>query len=150
MILISVAALLSLVVFAKTRGGSKPVDYSATEIRVQAALYSGLPNPQWILPAGPAGECAKLLAELPVSKLREPQRGLGYSGLRLELVQTRGHILGFRVHDGGVWVEGAKAVSYVDSGSALELWLIATASVDVQAKISRGRSQSVGKRGQHV
>ena len=133
------AALVAAVLFANARkpNNSASVTLSAKEVRVQASLYSGLPNPKWTLQTPQATELLKMLSELPASKDREPQQRLGYSGLRLELIQTNGDIVAFRIHDGGVWMEEDVSVAYADKGRTLERWLIATAPPDVQQLILR-------------
>jgi len=133
----AVAALVAVVLLTNARkpDDSAPVTLSAQEARVQAALYSGLPNPKWTLQTSQLRECLKMLSELPASENQEPQRGLGYSGLRLELIQTNGTIVSFRIHDGGVWMEDNSSVAYSDKGRAFERWLIATAPSDVQQLI---------------
>lgn len=133
------AALVAVVLFASARkpNGSASITFSAKEARVQASLYSGLPNPEWTLQTPQLSELLKMLSELPASKDREPQQRLGYSGLRLELIQTNGESVAFRIHDGGIWMEEDVAVAYADKGRALEQWLIATAPPDVRQLILR-------------
>lgn len=132
------AALVAAVLFANARKpNDSAITFSAKEVRVQASLYSGLPNPKWTLQTPQLTELLKMLSELPTSKDREPQQRLGYSGLRLELIQENGNTVAFRIHDGGVWMEENVSVAYTDEGRALERWLIATAPPDVRQLILR-------------
>jgi hypothetical protein len=141
MILVAASATLLcvgviLMVNAMKRPEPSRDGFEPENATVQAALFSGLPNPQWTLRFTEREECLKRLGALPRMTRPEPERGLGYSGLRLQLTQPNGDIVGFRIHDGGVWKEDDVAIAYADEGQAFERWLITTAPPDIRRLLS--------------
>jgi hypothetical protein len=100
---------------------------SATQTMVQVELdiYSGRPNPSWVLDSEEEEELSKRLERLAPSPVGEPRTNLGYRGLILRV--SPGSVVGFQeiVCSGG-WVFGYKGRSvekFSDPERTLEWWL---------------------------
>lgn len=101
-----------------------------TEVEVE--LYSGRPNPRFVLSAPDAAEFRRRLDALPLARdAAGPRDGLGYRGLRVtgpdapgvEVVVSAGTV---EVSSGG----GARRLA--DPGRQLERWLVKAAATQLQ------------------
>ena len=89
---------------------------------VIADVFSGLPNPQWMIAGELLVQLKMMLAHLAQFHGNVPQpSGLGYRGLILEFSPDEGIGGSLRLYGG--YVVGPDR-AWVDSGHALERWLL--------------------------
>lgn len=94
---------------------------------VEVDLYSGRPNPHFLLEPAAAAELMRRLAVLPpLSGRATPRATLGYRGLRINADETESPVTEIVVSGGAVFVrdrDGAQRV-FEDPDRELERWLI--------------------------
>jgi len=91
---------------------------------VELDIFSGMPNPTWILTDAEADSFVKQLAALPQSSPRELSGNLGYRGFIVQCTQGSNTQL-IRVQKGTVQIsEGATDVYAYDKDRQLERWLL--------------------------
>jgi hypothetical protein len=101
-------------------------------------LFSGRPNPGWVLTAGESAELAKRLKTLPMAKQGAIRDGLGYRGIII--TASSDEVADFTrivVSAGVVLVRdlGGTERLFADSGRVLERWLVETAQGRVDPEI---------------
>lgn len=93
---------------------------------VELDIFSGMPNPTWVLTPAEEESLERRLAALPRTSPSEPSGRLGYRGLIVKAADdpdTRP----IRVHSGTVHItEGETTIHGRDEGRELERWLIET------------------------
>jgi hypothetical protein len=93
---------------------------------VELDIFSGMPNPTWVLTAVEAESLARRLAALPRTSASEPSGRLGYRGLVAKVTHGAETRL-IRVQSGSVYIaEGEATIHARDEGRELERWLIET------------------------
>lgn len=93
---------------------------------VELDVFSGMPNPTWVLTTAEAETLAQRLAALPPASPGELSGRLGYRGLVVK-VENGAETRLIRVQSGSVHItEGETTVYARDEGRELERWLIET------------------------
>jgi hypothetical protein len=93
---------------------------------VELDVFSGMPNPTWVLTEADSEGLARRLARLPRVAVCELSGRLGYRGLVVTVVDGPG-TRRLRVHAGCVQIAERRAISHArDEGRELERWLIST------------------------
>ncbi|HYH81328.1 MAG TPA: hypothetical protein VEX86_16105 [Longimicrobium sp.] len=104
-----------------------------TSVRAEADLYSGLPNPTWMLDEAEASTVRRLLGALPAGGQQEPSPGLGYRGMVVR--DAAGVFPGcteLRAYRAVVLAQcGADTRSLADPGRAVERFLAGTGLAEV-------------------
>jgi hypothetical protein len=98
----------------------------SARVEVELDIFSGMPNPTWVLSNDEADSFLKQLAAKPRTSARELSGNLGYRGF---IVQgTQGAVTQLvRVQNGAVQIsEGATTVYARDENRDLERWLLQT------------------------
>lgn len=97
-------------------------------------VFSGLPNPQWMISGDVLVQLQHLLAQLPQLPAGLPAEppGLGYRGLILQMSPTADPAEGIRIW-GGYVQDGAKTL--LDPNRSLERWLLETGMRSAHASI---------------
>ncbi|HEX2190344.1 MAG TPA: hypothetical protein VHG51_15660 [Longimicrobiaceae bacterium] len=115
--------------------------------RVEADVFSGLPNPAWELDASESGELARRFRGLaPAAGAVELHEGLGYRGFVVTGVETEtGGCERVRVQGGAVQAAcGGETRAYVDPERALERWLARTAEGRAEPEVVRRLREETG------
>ncbi len=97
---------------------------TATDVLVTLDVFSGVPNPRWLLTAAQAAELAARLSGAPRLTGGEPPdawHGLGYRGLWVQRGADTLYVYG------GTTTDVERSVHYVDEQRELERWLLASA-----------------------
>jgi hypothetical protein len=93
---------------------------------VELDIFSGMPNPTWILTGAEGDYFVKQLAELPRTSARELSGNLGYRGFIVQCTQATNTQL-IRIQTGTVHItKGATKVYGYDEDRELERWLLNT------------------------
>jgi len=93
---------------------------------VELDIFSGMPNPMWILTNAAADNFLKQLAALPPTSARELSGNLGYRGFIVQCTQGDNTRL-IRVQNGIVHIsEGETNVYAYDKNRELEHWMLNT------------------------
>ena len=93
---------------------------------VELDIFSGMPNPTWILPNAETESFVKQLAALPRTSARELSGNLGYRGFIVQCTQQASTQL-IRIQNGIVHIsKGATNVYAYDEDRKLERWLLNT------------------------
>jgi hypothetical protein len=91
---------------------------------VELDLFSGMPNPSWILTEGEAGSFVQRVAALPRISARNLAGNLGYRGFIVQCEQGANSRV-IRIQKGTVEIsEGTNTVFALDAGHVLERWLL--------------------------
>jgi hypothetical protein len=94
---------------------------------VELDLFSGMPNPTWVLTNAEADSFVKQLAALPRTSARELSGNLGYRGFIVQCAQGADTEL-IRIQKGTVHMSKGVAHAYAsDEDRELEQWLLNTA-----------------------
>jgi len=113
-------------------GASKAMSASC---EVELDIFSGMPNPTWILTDDAADSFLKQLATLPLTSARELAGNLGYRGFIVQCTQGDDVRL-TRVQNGVVHIsEGATNVYAYDEDRKLERWLLDTGRLYLKDEI---------------
>ncbi len=102
--------------------GSKSVP---SYCEVELDIFSGMPNPTWILTNAEAGSFMKKLAELPRGPSRELSNHLGYRGFIVRCSEEANAQL-IRVQNGTVQMPNEGNPYARDTDRGLERWLLDT------------------------
>lgn len=82
---LGVALLLAFLVACGTQqSGAPPV---TDPIEVELDIYSGMPNPTWVLSATDSTELRRRIDALPTTKAAAPAENLGYRGFLVRLAE---------------------------------------------------------------
>lgn len=102
---------------------------------VQLDIFSGMPNPTWILTNAEADSFEKQLAALPGTPPGELSGKLGYRGLIVQCTQaTKTQLI--RIHNGVVQISKAGMNVFAnDKERELERWLLNTGRPHVKNEI---------------
>ena len=93
---------------------------------VELDIFSGMPNPTWILTNAEADSFMKQLAALPQTSARELSGNLGYRGFIVQCTQGADAQL-IRIQDGTVHIsKGVTNVYAYDEDRKWERWLLNT------------------------
>jgi len=93
---------------------------------VEFDIFSGMPNPTWILTNAEADSFVKQLAALPLTSTRELSGNLGYRGFIVQVTQGASTQL-IRIQTSTVHIsKGVTNVYAYDEGRKLERWLLNT------------------------
>lgn len=91
-------------------------------------LFSGRPNPQWVLSASQTQELLRRLEPLPLSTVEPFADGLGYQGYQVQIQSANAPLTVLRVfHQRVEVVQGDQTTYHVDAERQLERWLLLTA-----------------------
>jgi hypothetical protein len=95
----------------------------AAQVEVELDIFSGMPNPTWVLSDAEAASFARRLARLPRASAAEPPGHLGYRGF---IVRTTA---GARTQEIRIWAGGVHASNGAtphasDADRELEQWLL--------------------------
>jgi hypothetical protein len=95
-------------------------------VEVEFDIYSGMPNPTWLLTDAEADSFVKRLAAAPRTSATELSGNLGYRGFIVQVTQGADTQL-VRIQTGAVhMMQGATTVYGNDVDRALERWLLDT------------------------
>lgn len=95
-------------------------------LEVELDIFSGMPNPMWVLTNAEADSFLKQLTKLPRTLVRELSGNLGYRGFIVQVIQGADTQL-IRIQTGTVHItKGATNVYGYDEDRALERWLLNT------------------------
>jgi hypothetical protein len=96
-----------------------------TMVQVELDIYSGRPNPRWVLNAQEHSTLIQQLGRLLPTQTGEPRLNLGYRGLIVTALE--GDMAGFQeiVCSGGL-VLGDSTQKFSDPDRSLERWLLQT------------------------
>lgn len=98
----------------------------AARCEVELDIFSGMPNPTWILTDAEADYFMKRLAELPRTSARELSGNLGYRGFIVQCTQAANTQL-IRIQNGTVHISNDVTDVYAyDEDRELERWLLNT------------------------
>ncbi len=96
----------------------------APRCEVELDIFSGMPNPTWILADAEADSFLKQLAALPPAPARQLSGNLGYRGFIVQVAEGGGTEL-VRIQAGTVHISrGATTIYALDADRALERWLL--------------------------
>jgi hypothetical protein len=96
------------------------------QVQVELDIFSGMPNPSWILTNEEANSFAAQLATLPRTSAAELAGNLGYRGFIVQVTREINPRL-IRIQRGTVHIsEGASTVYAHDEERKLERWLLYT------------------------
>jgi len=110
---------------------------------VELDIFSGMPNPTWILTDAETDSFVKQLAALPQTSARELSGNLGYRGFIVECAQG-GNTQLIRVQKGTVQIsEGATNVYASDKDRRLERWLLNTGKPHLDNELFQMAEQDV-------
>jgi hypothetical protein len=102
---------------------------------VELDIFSGMPNPTWILTNAEADTLVKQLAALPRTSAREPAGNLGYRGFIVRVTQGADTQL-IRIQTGTVQItKGVTSLYARDANRALERWLLNTGKPHLKSDI---------------
>ncbi len=105
------------------RGGSKS---TPARCEVELDIFSGMPNPTWILTNAQADRFVKRVAALPRAAARKLSSHLGYRGFIVQCTQGADTQL-IRIQNGTVHISKAERSLYTyDKDRELERWLLNT------------------------
>jgi hypothetical protein len=98
----------------------------SARVEVELDIFSGRPNPTWVLTVAETKSFGQQLAELPRTSACELSAGLGYQGLVVTRVKgAEARVI--RIQNGCVHIaEGDRTIHTRDEGRELERWLIDT------------------------
>jgi hypothetical protein len=111
---------------------------------VELDIFSGMPNPTWVLTPAEEESLARRLAVLPPTSPSEPSGRLGYRGLIVKPANGTETPL-IRVQSGSVHItEGETTIHARDEGRELERWLIETGRPHVPENVFGVVEREVG------
>lgn len=107
----------------------------AVRCEVELDIFSGMPNPTWVLTNAEADSFVEQLAALALSSARELSGNLGYRGFIVQCAQGADTKL-IRVQTGTVQVpKGATDTYAYDEGRKLERWLLNTGKPHLKSEL---------------
>jgi hypothetical protein len=97
----------------------------AALVEVELDIFSGMPNPTWVLMDAEAESFAQRLAQLPETSAGEPPGHLGYRGFIVRVTEgARTQVI--RIWAGAVHVSNGATIRAADQDRELERWLLNT------------------------
>ncbi len=116
-----------------------------SRVEVELDVFSGRPNPTWVLSVADAAYFLDKLASLPPVGAGQIENPLGYRGF---VVDTgRGEV--GRVQKGTVEVAGGERRSYfADPSRELERWLFNRAATEIDSDLAALVEAELGRHGQ--
>jgi hypothetical protein len=97
-----------------------------TRAQVELDIFSGMPNPTWVLTTPDTQSLRRRLAALPHAPARGLSGRLGYRGLVVEVTNGAETRL-VRIQSGNVHIAEGETTTFArDEGRELERWLIET------------------------
>ncbi len=104
-------------------------------LEVELDIFSGMPNPTWVLSNAEADSFLKQLAALPRTSARELSGNLGYRGFIVQVTQGTDTQL-ICIQNGTVHItKGATKVYACDKDRELERWLLNTAKPHLKTEL---------------
>jgi len=104
-------------------------------LEVELDIFSGMPNPTWILTNAEADSFVKQLEALPPTSARELSGNLGYRGFIVQVTQGADRQL-VRVQRGTVQIsKGGTNVYAHDKDRNLERWLLNTGKPHLKSEL---------------
>jgi len=105
-------------------------------VEVELDIFSGRPNPRWVLSATDAHALTEQLAALPAAQPGLTAANLGYRGFVVDIADAAGSTR-LQVQGGSVHSEspGAPREFRRDAGRALERWLLDTGTPHLDAPL---------------
>jgi len=104
-------------------------------VEVELDVYSGMPNPTWILTDAEAGSLVRKVAALPRASAAELSGKLGYRGFIVRVTQGADTRL-IHIHAGIVHISKGATTDYAgDADRALERWLLETGQSHLESDI---------------
>jgi hypothetical protein len=114
------SSMPTLDAYAKAEGDS----LMSARVEVELDIFSGIPNPVWILSEADGDLFLKKLAMLPQDSAKELHDNLGYRGFNVEVTNESGESL-IRIQNGTVQLsQNDNNVYYSDQNRHLERWLL--------------------------
>jgi hypothetical protein len=114
-----------------------PLEAMPMRIEVEFDVFSGMPNPTWVLTAGEADVFARQLAALRRVSSRSLSGHLGYRGFMVQMKTDTATRL-IRIQNGTVEVtEGTVRTCAADDDRKLERWLLEAAKPHVTPELFR-------------
>ncbi len=108
-----------------------------SRIDVGLDVFSGMPNPSWILTASESERFLKQVATLPLASVGELSGRLGYRGFVVRRTQG-GDVQLMRVHSGKLRISRtAQTAHAIDQGRGLERWLLVTGKPHLKGELFR-------------
>lgn len=95
----------------------------ATHVEVELDIFSGMPNPTWVLTEVEADSLAQRLAQLPETSAGELPGHLGYRGFIVRVTEGA-RTQEIRIWAGAVHVSNGATRRAADQDRALEWWLL--------------------------
>ena len=112
--------------------------------QVELDVFSGMPNPTWVLTTAEAESFVRRLAALPRTSASAISGRLGYRGLIVEVTDGAPLRL-IRVQSGSVHIaEGQTTIHARDEGRELERWLIETGKPQLSENVIKIVEREVG------
>lgn len=107
----------------------------STRVEVELDIFSGMPNPTWVLTDAEAESFMKQLAALPRTSAGELSGNLGYRGFIVQVTQgTETRLI--RIQGGTVHTsEGATTIYVNDEDRKLERWLLNTGKPHLKSEV---------------
>lgn len=94
------------------------------KIEVELDIFSGMPNPTWVLTDVEADSFVKQLSALPRTPARELSGNLGYRGFIVQMTQEA-HLRVVHVQAGAVQIQEGASITYAsDKDRTFERWLL--------------------------
>ena len=107
----------------------------STSVEVELDIFSGMPNPTWVLTKAEADSFVAQLAALPRTSATELLGNLGYRGFIVHVTQGADTQL-IRIQKGKVHISsGAMSVYASDKDRKLERWLFHTGKPHLKAEL---------------
>jgi hypothetical protein len=107
----------------------------AARCEVELDIFSGMPNPTWVLTNADADNFVKKLSALPQAPAKELSGNLGYRGFIIQCIQGADAQL-IRIQNGTVHIsEGVTTIHAYDEDRELERWLLATGRPHLKSEI---------------
>jgi hypothetical protein len=109
----------------------------SARVEVELDIFSGAPNPAWVLTNLEADSFVKRLAALTRISAKEPQNVLGYRGFIVLVTQGANKQL-IRIQTGAVYFSNGTTIFYAyDKDRELERWLLNTGKPHLKNEIFR-------------
>ncbi|GAC1658875.1 MAG: hypothetical protein NVS4B13_02560 [Candidatus Elarobacter sp.] len=107
----------------------------SADVEVELDIFSGLPNPTWLLTNAQADGFVKQLSALPPTSAKEPSGNLGYRGFVVHVTQAADTQVA-RIQKGTVYLpRGGAYVCASDEDRKLERWLLETGRPHLEDEI---------------
>jgi hypothetical protein len=104
-------------------------------VEVELDIFSGMPNPTWVLTSAEADSFGEQLAALPRASATELSGNLGYRGFIVQVTQGADTQL-IRIQTGKVHISnGATNVYASDKDRKLERWLVNTGKPHLKSEL---------------